>query len=302
MAATSAIAPCPISPQARRLDWGGSGPGRGRDGRKPVDLVQGPRITLPPVASIFEELAEVPSGDRAVPHPGVHGRGQDDRLREVPGRNRQVRKLSESPRANLARVLASSGATTSRSAHRRNSICKTGSSRCHRWSGHSSESRKTGPPSGSNGSRTSSAGSKKWSRFGRDHADAVPLCAEPLEKRGGPQGCHRAGHAKDDLGHRGGLTRSKKTTGSSQRRSAESGSTAWLTAAVRLFQRLRGVGVARDGSGADARWPFGTAWRPRPGGRPGEVLRDPRTPRVTAGRSTPHHSCKWPFLTLLGWV
>ena len=50
-------------------------------------------------------------------------------LAKSQARKMQVRKLSEIPSANFASVLASSGATISRSAHLRNSMCRTSSPR-----------------------------------------------------------------------------------------------------------------------------------------------------------------------------
>ncbi len=84
-------------------------------------------------------------------------------LAKSQARKMQVRKLSESPSANFASVLASRGATTKRSAHLRNSMCKTSSPRWYRVPGHSSLSRKSGP------SVVTSAGSRLGpAELGRD--------------------------------------------------------------------------------------------------------------------------------------
>ena len=82
------------------------------------------------VAVVEQQLPEVSCRDRGLCHIRVFMAGaRMTGLEKSQARNRQVRKLSQRPSANLASVLASSGATMSRSAQLRNSMWSTGSPR-----------------------------------------------------------------------------------------------------------------------------------------------------------------------------
>ena len=223
---TSAIAPWPTSPQARRLACGGIKMICGRmaceDGR---GLVQRPVARDRTGRSVFEQLAKVAERDRALPHQRVHRRRQDHRLGEVPGAKDAAQEIIGDSQRKLREGV---GVERSDDQHpgplpeldvQHLVAAVVGGSRPFvavgkEWTGAGRARRIAGGLAELGGLEEVEC------RPGRHHAHFMPRRAERGEESRGPNGGDRASHTENETSHGGGPTVSPAMKGGPTRLSA----------------------------------------------------------------------------------